>query len=274
MTYGEEHGKTEYAEHGAVPMGSKEFFAEVDRVFYQWNIPLHTEEGRFSKIFPYRKFQGKEVLEIGCGMGTMAMNWALHGARITAVDLNPTAIEQTRRRFELYGLDGSIQQADGNRLPFSDCTFDYAYSWGVLHHSPDLALSLREMMRVLKPGAKFGVMLYYRPSVLYWLDIRLQEGFVHGESLFLNPLQLASRYTDGAREEGNPHTWPVSRSEISGMLKDYAHGLNFRLLGTDLDYELAQLVPLPGLNSWLPLCWKKALARRFGWSLWFTGERS
>jgi SAM-dependent methyltransferase len=273
MTYGEDHGKAEYAEHGKVELGSPEFFGEVDRVFYNWNTPLHTAEGKFAKIFPYRQFKEKDVLEIGCGMGTMAMNWALQGARITAVDLNTTSIEQTRRRFDLFGLQGTIEQADGNRLPFTDGAFDYAYSWGVLHHSPDLALSLREMMRVLKPGAPFGVMLYYRTSVLYWLDIRLQEGFVHGESLFLNNLELSSRYTDGNREEGNPHTWPVIRSEISDMLKGQAHELKFKILGTDLDYELPQTIPLPGLNSWLPRSWKKALARRFGWSLWFTGKR-
>ena len=80
MTYGDDHGTAEYAQHGKVELGSKEFFQEVDRVFYQWNSPLHTPGERFGKLFPYQKFQGKDVLEIGCGMGTMAMNWAMHGA--------------------------------------------------------------------------------------------------------------------------------------------------------------------------------------------------
>ena len=46
--------------------------------------------------------------------------------------------------------------------------FDYAYSWGVLHHSPNLGQSLAEMMRVTKPGGEFGIMLYNRRSFLHW----------------------------------------------------------------------------------------------------------
>src|SRR6478609_4458339 len=63
-----------------------------------------TLDGFLGALFPYERYRGKKVLEIGCGMGTMIMNWAQHGAEVTAVDLNPVAIAQTRRRFELFGL--------------------------------------------------------------------------------------------------------------------------------------------------------------------------
>ena len=56
----------------------------------------------------------------------------------------------------LIGLDSAV--ASIYELPFADASFDYVYSWGVLHHSPDLARSITELMRVLRPGGGFGVM--------------------------------------------------------------------------------------------------------------------
>ncbi len=138
MTYGQLHGElvyeTDTGEFIAVELGSREFFEQVDKTFYSWTQGLHTTEGHFSGLFPYERYRNKKVLEIGCGMGTMIMNWAKQGAHVTAVDLNPVAIAQTKRRFELLGLRGDIREMDANSLQFDDASFDYVYSWGVLHH--------------------------------------------------------------------------------------------------------------------------------------------
>lgn len=268
MTYGDTHGKTLYGDH-AFELGDRAFFDQVDSQFHDWNRPLHGERP-FDKIFPYEEYQGKKVLEIGCGMGTMAMHWARNGARVTAVDLNPTSIEQTRRRFQLHGLEADIHREDANRLSFPDGTFDYAWSWGVLHHSPDLARSVSEMMRVCRPGAGFGIMLYNRRSLWHWYTTLYVEGFLHRERRFLNPLQLASRYGDGYREEGNPHTWPVTPNEFKKLLAPYSQNVRMKILGTELDGLFALM--LPGLGSILPRAVKKVWARRFGWSLWASGH--
>jgi 2-polyprenyl-3-methyl-5-hydroxy-6-metoxy-1,4-benzoquinol methylase len=156
MTYGTEHGTAHYqaGEGGEVDYapGSAEFFRQIDRTINEWNRPLHNETGPFGRIFDYAKYADRKVLEVGCGMGTLAMYWSQRGARVTAVDLTRTAVEQTTRRLSLLNLPGTVRQEDGRRLSFSDSSFDYAYSWGVLHHSPDLASSLRELLRVVKPG--------------------------------------------------------------------------------------------------------------------------
>ena len=92
MTYADDHGLVTY-EGVQVPFGSIEFFDRVDHTFLDWNRPLHSP-APFGKIFDYQKYQGKKVLEIGCGMGTMASLWAKSGADVTAVDLNPVAGER------------------------------------------------------------------------------------------------------------------------------------------------------------------------------------
>ena len=90
MTYAVEHGRTDYRD-GEYEMGTAEFFNRLDREFYNWNRPLHGDRP-FDRLFPYDDYgSGKKVLEIGCGLGTLAMNWARRGVDITAVDLNPSA---------------------------------------------------------------------------------------------------------------------------------------------------------------------------------------
>jgi SAM-dependent methyltransferase len=269
MTYGDTHGDTEYAE-GHYEPGSREFFDRVDREFFAWNQPLH-DDRPFGRIFPYDRYRTGRILEVGCGMGTMAMCWARAGATVTAVDLNSGAVAETRRRFELEGLESSACEADGRSLPFDDASFDYVYSWGVLHHSPDLDRSLSELLRVLRPGGEFGVMLYNRRSFMYWYLIEYVEGVLHAERWNLDRVQLASRYGDAGREEGNPYTWPVTPGELRKILEPRCAELDVRVLGTDLDYVLA--VMAPGIGSFLPRALKKPLARRWGWSLWATGRR-
>jgi ubiquinone/menaquinone biosynthesis C-methylase UbiE len=271
MTYAETHGQTEYDSGSGVEPGTREFFDRLDRQFYDWNRPLHGQRP-FDRLFPYDEYRGKPVLEVGCGLGTMAMNWAQAGASVTAVDLNPTAVAHTRTRFELHGLEGEISEADGRSLAFPDESFDYAWSWGVLHHSPDLGESLSELVRVLRPGGRFGVMLYNRRSFLHWYTIAYLEGVVHREREFLSPLELASRYSDAGREEGNPHTWPITREEGESMLRAAgAADVSTRILGTDLEGVLDTV--FPRLGTAVPTWAKKPWARRFGWSLWFSGRK-
>ena len=270
MTYGAAHGAAAF-DDGEYARGTRAFFERLDREFYRWNAPLHRKRP-FDRLFPYELYgKDADVLEIGCGLGTMAMHWAQVGANITAVDLNPTAVASTRRRFELFGLTGDIREADAMKLPFAGGRFDYAYSWGVLHHAPELGRSLAEMMRVLKSGGGFGLMLYHRRSFMHLYMTRYVEGFLHYESRFVDALALASRYGDARREEGNPHTWPVTKRELRRLLAPFVQDLEFRVLGTDLDMIFKFL--LPGLGSSLPAFIKKPWARRFGWGLWASGRK-
>ncbi|MGN7614057.1 class I SAM-dependent methyltransferase [Magnetococcales bacterium HHB-1] len=271
QTYGDVHGETNYGDE-QTQFGTKAFFERIDQEFYQWNPHLHKEQP-FDQLFPYHNYKpGDRVLEIGCGMGTMAMNWAKQGVHLSAVDLSPTSIAQTRKRFELFDLQGDIHIEDGNHLSFEDHTFDYAYSWGVLHHSPDLHRSIHEMKRVLKPGGGFMVMLYHRHSLLHWYRNLYMEGFLHYEKRFLSPLALTSRYGDGDREEGNPHTWPVTRKEMQNLFGPFSRDLEIKISGTDINPIIYWM--WPGFGQFIPIWARKPWARRFGWSVIMRGHRT
>jgi SAM-dependent methyltransferase len=120
-----------------------------------------------------------EVLEIGVGLGADHQRFAEAGARLAGIDLTERAVEHTRRRFDLFGLKSDLRVADAEALPFADGTFDVAYSWGVLHHSPNTALAIDEVWRVLRRGGRARVMIYHKHALvgyMLWLRYALLRG--------------------------------------------------------------------------------------------------
>ncbi len=144
----------------------REFFAGHARERYGWEPHIHP-------VARFHEFAGRDVLEIGCGIGADGVEFARHGARYTGIDLTETAAAMTRQRLELSGLAGRVLVADARRLPFPDASFDHVYSFGVIHCSPDTPAIVAEIHRVLRPGGTVTVMVYNRASVNYQLEIRV-----------------------------------------------------------------------------------------------------
>ena len=81
----------------------------------------------------------------------------------------------SQKRFELANLSGKFLITDGEMLPFNNNFFDIACSMGVLHHIENPQPMIEEMFRVLKPGGKIILMLYYRFSWKSLVIIRLKR---------------------------------------------------------------------------------------------------
>ena len=178
--------------------GSLEFYREIDRRFWMaaWFAHQPGEEP-FSRLIDYPRLCGKRVLEIGCGAGAITAQLAKNGAAVTAIDLTPHAIALTRRRFELFGLSGDIRQMDAEHLGFPDETFDFVWSWGVIHHSTNTEAIIREIHRVLRPGGEARVMVYHRNSINFWVGLILIHGLLFGELLRYSVQELCNKYSDG-----------------------------------------------------------------------------
>jgi ubiquinone/menaquinone biosynthesis C-methylase UbiE len=128
----------------------------------------------------FEEGSGRDVLEIGIGMGADHLEWARNGPRrLAGIDLTPGAVAWTTERLAAYGLMSELEEADAEHLPFPDNSFDIIYSWGVLHHSPDTPLAFREAHRVLRPGGTLRAMVYHRPSIvgmMLWARYGLATG--------------------------------------------------------------------------------------------------
>jgi len=124
--------------------------------------------------------RGRDVLEIGVGMGADHLRWAQCAPRsLSGVDLTAQAVELTRARLELNGYRARVLTGDAEQLPFRSASFDIVYSWGVIHHSPDTPAAVREIRRVLRPGGRARVMIYKRRSLvgaMLWLRYALLAG--------------------------------------------------------------------------------------------------
>ncbi len=224
-------------------------------------FPKTAEEFRAAAAFRYRYHYhlpplfdtiaaahgGERLLEVGCGMGDDTSELARRGLDVTAVDLTEEAASCTLSRLKLLALSGSTLAANAERLPFADDRFDAAYSFGVLHHTPDTKRAIEEVRRVLKPGGEAFVMLYHRRS-LNFLVHRLTG--IPFDGTRGDPCPVESTYTkEGVRRlfDGFSHC----RIEV-----DYLFGTGYRFA-----------------NRLLPRFLHRILGRRIGWHLMIQAKK-
>lgn len=104
-------------------------------------------------------FQGL-ILDAGCGEGIDLSMVALDPrCEVIGVELSDGGVETSLARTR--GLERAhVVQGDLLRIPIADATFDGAYSYGVVHHTPDPPRAVREIARTLKPGAPLLLYVY------------------------------------------------------------------------------------------------------------------
>ena len=268
-------------------IGTRRFFDTIERHRYQteWHIP---------QVVDFPRWRDREVLEVGCGLGTDGISFAREGAHYTGVDLTEASIELVQRRFDLENLSANLRTADAEALPFSDNAFDLVYSHGVLHHTPDTRRGIDEVYRVLKPGGTAMVMLYHKNSYNYRVNImtlgRLGVrllGFDWGPSLIhrmtgedenrlralqaiyrrdpkrmMKPDEFLNQNTDGP---GNPLARAYTRREALVMFR------RFREARSELHFLNTRRIPF--LGRVIPHTLERALARAMGWHLWIIAKK-
>jgi ubiquinone/menaquinone biosynthesis C-methylase UbiE len=216
-------------------VGTKNYFEEIDSRFLAsvykympWNkVPFET-------LIPFEKLADKDVLEIGTGLGTHAQLLSPYCKSFTGIDLTETASALTGQRLRLLGLPGRALQMDAENMQFASNSFDYIWSWGVIHHSADTGRILAEMKRVLRPGGKATVMVYHRSWWAYYVGALLR-GVFRGQ----------------LKTYGNLHG--VAQAAIDGAIARYYTAKEWREISTGLfDIEAiriygqkAEMMPFP-----------------------------
>ena len=150
---------------GEAMLSDKRFKDDVERIITEKEILIKKEW-----------FKGKEVMDCGCGGGRWSYGLAKLGANVTAVDINESALEETRnalkefsvaKQFILTPLEELTQHVPAGKK------YDLVWCWGGLHHCNSFNEAFRQVMSCVKEGGFIYLYLYGRESVSYEADISL-----------------------------------------------------------------------------------------------------
>lgn len=232
--------------------GSKEFFRKFDALRESIEPPLFG-------LYGFNRYNGKKVLDVGCGNGWVLSKYAKCGARVSGIDISDTAVRISKKRFKLFGLKGEFFVGDAENLPFPADTFDAVTSMGVLHHTPDTKKAVNEIHRVLKPGSRALIMLYHKNSFLYWVYypvLRVLRKEHRGKSLD----EMVCLF-DGA---DNPLGKAYSRKEAASLCS------RFKRIKITTRYFSKEHIPLPlSVTKYLvPQRLLDFFARKVGWYIY------
>ena len=178
---------------------SPAFYREIDRRFFDdASHYLPPRVRPFDRLIPFEQLSAWDVLEIGVGNGSHAELLAPHCRSYTGIDLTGYAVKSTATRLAMRTLPVRIVQMDAEQMALADASFNFIWSWGVIHHSADTGRVLREMHRVLRAGGTATVMVYHRSWLYTYVYTGLLRGVFQAGLLRHNLHELLQLNTDGA----------------------------------------------------------------------------
>ena len=110
-------------------------------------------------------------MEVGCGIGTAANSFIENGAIYKGFDISKKSIELAKKRLDIFNLKGEVQEGNIENYTSKE-QYDLIYSFGVLHHTPNIQEAIKNIYKLLKEGGTFKLMLYAKNS---WKYFRIKE---------------------------------------------------------------------------------------------------
>jgi SAM-dependent methyltransferase len=237
--------------HSTSPLGTKEYFDEVEARRYS------NEPHNFT--FPeFERWKGLRVLEIGCGIGTDAVNFARNGATYTGVDLSLESINLAKKRFEVFELQGTFIECNAEELDkvfINNEKFDLIYSFGVIHHAPNPEKIVSCLPNLLADNGLVKVMLYAKNS---WKNILINAGWDQPEA-----------------QSNCPQALTYTKDEVKQLFK------NFSQIEIDQDfifpwniehYVKYEYVKQPWFDA-MPTDLFRILEKALGWHLMISAKK-
>jgi ubiquinone/menaquinone biosynthesis C-methylase UbiE len=235
--------------HSSQPVGTKKYFDEVEarKYFVEPHIP---------KFADFTKWRDKQVLEIGCGIGTDAINFARNKALYTGVELSTESLRIAQQRFKIFDLNGTLLNGNAELIDelFPGRTFDLIYSFGVLHHTPDISKAFRAIRKLTNSGTTFKFMVYAKHS---WKNALINAGLEQPEAQFGCP--IANVYSD----EGITELLADAGFKVTSIIQDHIFPYN---IDKYRNYEFE-------LEPWfaeMSKAMRGALEQQLGWHLLIT----
>lgn len=236
----ESHVNNEY--YTQAERASDTYFREIEERRYTAHYNLRD-------LFASLQGSSGRLLEIGCGIGVDSIQLAKAGFDVTAVDLTENALEVARQFAQQRDVTIDFRLGNAEALDFADDTFDAVYSFGVLHHTPDIEKAISEVRRVLRPGGKAYIMLYHRDSLV---------NAVH--KVFRLPYE-----SPRDRDDHCPVVYTFSRRGARELFGDFSR------VHVEASYPFTY--GFGPLAMKLPVSVRRPLGRAIGWHLMITATR-
>ncbi|MHB8473040.1 MAG: class I SAM-dependent methyltransferase [Gammaproteobacteria bacterium] len=279
------NGKPCDSENSQLSPTDKGFFEQIEADRYKHQSHILT-------VLDKIDWQGRKVLEIGTGVGTDARQLISRGAEYFGINVDEGSCQMTRQALDVFGLPGTLQAMSATATQFPDSTFDVVYSFGVLHHIPDVNKAILDIHRILKPGGKLLFMVYNRSSINYQIEIRylrrwalkllLLPGVINFFVLFGFPKDKLIRHVELFRDLGkmsdaewlsrntdgpdSPYSLVYGEEEAEALLSGRFHILSNEVLY----FEPRHWGPVGRL---LPKSLVRFLGKRWGWHRVVLAER-
>jgi len=145
---------------------------------HDWLTPLYdvvaflTGERAFKRrlLELARIAPGHDVLDLGCGTGTLALlvKETCPGAHVVGLDIDPRILEIARRKVERARADVRLEQGSATAPPLPPASFDRVLTTLMLHHltTPQKREALRGSRQLLRPGGELHVADWGKPHNL------------------------------------------------------------------------------------------------------------
>lgn len=191
---------------------------------------------------------GLKALDIGCGAGLLAEEFARLGCDVTGVDPSGPALAAARRHAAGGGLEIRYLAGSGEELPLPDQSFNVVLCCDVLEHVADLPRVIAETARVLKPGGLYLFDTVNRTAASWLLAIKILQDWpatriidaqLHSWDMFIRPRELAHLLQDNGLAPGGlaglaPRANPLSA--LSALRAARRGSISYGELGRRLDF--------------------------------------
>lgn len=138
---------------------------------------------------------GDRALDLGCGVGDVSLLLASRGFRVQAVDASAENVRRARSNLRSHSASADVTQADAERLPFGDATFDLVVLADVIEHVSSVGQAMREVRRVLRPGGRLVCVTPVRATLAGWrLADRMARAIVRPNGPSLRDAQVREHF--------------------------------------------------------------------------------
>lgn len=157
---------------------------------YVWRFG---QDRRLQLVRKFVPLEGRTMLDLGCGLGMYTRQLQRFSDRVYGIDVEAPRVAQGGKAVP------GLMVARGENLPFNDNTFDVVFSNEVLEHVDNDADTVREIVRVLKPGGHF---VFFVPNRRYFFET---HGFYLGKKYVFKLLPFVNWFPDVVRNVFVPH---------------------------------------------------------------------